>query len=210
MNPMMLWDAEISDALSEQEDANLIKMEKEWFHLPFDDKTLLAKLPTSIQKLYKYANGVEIRWHLIKDSSQGGRIHFLNYETAFLTVNKYDDWQIEQEETLPYFRAIDLITDEAECGIIYNGKEYLGDTMFYLERGDANLQSLNINFDGYLELLKMSRGYYYWPKALLDIERGTESFETKNFKQNMPLIFEDFNWDEFVEKYQALRLSTKG
>ncbi len=166
-------------------------------------------LPLDFTELYGYSNGMEFNWSTDDTREIGGRIHFLSYEDAFLYVREHDTWQIQQEETLPYFRPIDLITDEAECGIIYNGKEHLGNMMFYLERGDANLQSLDINFDGYLELLKMSRGFYYWPKALLDIESGNESEETKNFKKYMPQIFEDFNWGDFVTKYESLRLSKK-
>jgi len=201
------WEAELYVELYELSETGKISLTENYFVGKTDIND--PNLHPDFIDLYKDSNGMEFYWATDNSNEIGGRIHFLNYETAFLTVNKYDDWQIEQEETLPYFRAIDLITDEAECGIIYNGKEYLSDTMFYLERGDSNLPCLDINFDGYLELLKMSRGYYYWPKVLLDIQSGEESPETNSFKQNMPLIFEDFSWDNFVAKYQALRLSTK-
>ncbi len=49
--------------------------------------------------------------------------------------------------------------------------------------------------------------FYYWPRVLLDIQNGTECYETERFKKEMPKLFADFNWDKFVEKYQSLRLS---
>ena len=49
--------------------------------------------------------------------------------------------------------------------------------------------------------------FEYWPLVLLDIQNNHESPETIKFKKEMPKIFDDFDWEKFVEKYESLRLS---
>ena len=83
MNPLMLWDAEMNDALEGAKDEGLINLEKEWYNLPVSDQEQLSELPDIMQSLYTYANGVEIRWRSIQDSSQGGRLQFLELEHVF-------------------------------------------------------------------------------------------------------------------------------
>jgi len=50
---------------------------------------------------------------------------------------------------------------------------------------------------------------FYWPDVLLDIQYGKESSETKNFKEMMPKIFVDFNWDHYVENNSTLIMYCK-
>lgn len=210
MNPLMLWDAEMNDALEGSKDAGLINLDKEWYNLPVSDKEQLSELPIAIQTLYTYANGVEIRWQSTKDSAQGGRLQFLKLEDVLENGlgQIYDKEDLEEEELLEFFKPFDLVTDEAECGFLHR-PGFASASIYYHRTGRPQLYNLDLDFSGYLEMALAARVYYYWPKVLLDIQSGEESAETLDFKHNMPLIFPDFNWSEFEKKYQSLRLSTK-
>ncbi len=210
MNPLMLWNAEINDALRGPRDAGLITLDKEWYNLPVSDQTQLSELSSAMQALYTYANGVEIRWQSTQDSSQGGRLHFLKLEDVLQDGlgQLYDKEDLVEEELIGFFKPIDLVTDEAECGFLHR-PGFASESIYYHRAGRPHLYNLNIDFTGYLEMALAARVYYYWPKVLLDLQTEAESAETVNFKQNMPLIFPDFSWEEFKEKYQSLRLSAK-
>ncbi|MGH1437183.1 MAG: hypothetical protein ACRBG0_22275 [Lewinella sp.] len=210
MNPLMLWDAEMNDALEGAKDEGLINLEKEWYNLPVSDQEQLSELPDIMQSLYTYANGVEIRWRSIQDSSQGGRLQFLELEHVFKDGlgQLYDTEDLLEEELIEFFKPFDLVTDEAECGFLHR-PGFASESIYYHRTGTPQLYNLDIDFSGYLEMALAARVYYYWPKVLLDIQSGTKGAETVNFKQNMPLIFPEFNWEAFKEKYQSLRLSVK-
>lgn len=208
MNPMMLWDAEMSDMLREQKKAGLIEVDKECYQLPLDDKGVLSQFQEQFKKLFLYSNGVEIRWYFVKDSAQGGRLNFIEASDVLRDGLGYiyEAEDLEQEGLIEFFKPFDLITDEAECGFLLN-PGFDSKAIYYHRAGFPQLHNLDIDFDGYLEMVKEARAFYYWPKVLLDIQSGEESEETKNFKKWMPEIFEEFSWEDFVEKYNALRLS---
>ena len=113
-----------------------------------------------------------------------------------------------EEELLEFFKPFDLVTDEAECGFLHR-PGFSSAAIYYHRIGRPQLYNLDLDFSGYLEMALAARVYYYWPKVLLDIQSGEESPETLDFKHNMPLVFPDFSWEGFVEKYQSLRLSIK-
>lgn len=91
-----------------------------------------------------------------------------------------------------YFNVFfDLITDESECGFLLE-PDFDSKAIYYHRAGFPQLHNLDIDFDGYLEMVKEARAFYHWPKVLLDIQSGQEIEETKNFKKWMPEIFEEF------------------
>ena len=118
----------------------------------------------------------------------------------------YESEDLEEEALIQFFKPFDLITDEAQCGFLLE-PGFESRAMYYNRSGVPNLYNLDIDLKGYLTMALASRIYYYWPKVLLDIQVGEESVETQQFKQNMPQIFPDFDWEDYVEKYQSLRLS---
>jgi hypothetical protein len=55
------------------------------------------------------------------------------------------------------------------------------------------VKSLDICLEGYIDLAIHARAFSYWQQVLIDIQQGTESPETRKFKEWMPKIFKDFN-----------------
>lgn len=205
---MMLWSAEFSEPLSEQEEANRLEVKKDRCNLPLKDAALMAELPEFIRKLYTFADGMEVLWEANDDSSRGGRIHFIEARHVMRDGlgQTYNEEDLVEEELLKYFKPFDLVTDESECGFLLN-PGFASNAIYYHVTGRPQLYNLDLDFDGYLEMATASSAYYHWPKVLIDIQNGDESQETLDFKKNMPLIFDNFDWDEFVAKYQELRLS---
>lgn len=208
MSPMMIWDADMKFLLGKEIKAGRLTKTEEYIGLPVEKKKIVRSLPKSLRRLFRYANGMEIRWQSTQIDEAGGRLQFLKVEQVL------QDWkgQIYEEEDLlendliQYFKPIDLVTDEAQCGFL-NEPGFKSKSIYYNRSGEAQLYDLDLNFKGYLEMALASCIYYYWPKVLLDIQSGEESVEMENFKVNMPKIFPDFSWDNYVAQYQSLRLS---
>ncbi len=105
---------------------------------------------------------------------------------------------------LKYYKALDLISDQHTVGFLHEA-DFEANSLYYHISPYADLYSLD--FEGYMQMAFEAKIYYYWPKVLLDIQSNSESRETKDFKENMPKVFEDFSWDAFVKQYESLRLS---
>ncbi|NES90465.1 hypothetical protein, partial [Okeania sp. SIO2B9] len=158
--------------------------------------------------LYRNYNGLRIDWSSDDFGLIGGRINFLNLEDV---IKSWEGYLYEEDEVAEYadirfFHPFDLISDEAQCGIIINPNSNIK-SIFYNYSGEVDIYSLDIDFKGYLEMALEAKAFYYWPKVLLDIKNGEDSEEGKQFREEMPKIFKDFNFNKFVDKYNLLRLS---
>lgn len=71
---------------------------------------------------------------------------------------------------------------------------------------DNTCHPLHVDFNGYLQLLKMSRGYGWWQNALVEISTGAHQPNTDAFREEMPKLFPDFSWEKFSELYQSVRM----
>jgi hypothetical protein len=215
MDKIEEWHEELSTYLYDGEDTGTITEFEENYKLPIGkediNKAEKYQLPESLISLLKMFNGFELKWFSDPENGIGGNMHFLElkYILQNWKCNLYEEADVIQNDLIQYYKPFDLITEIFSCGLLIT-PDYINSSIYCHVAPEPQLYNLDINFDGYLEMVKEARAFYYWPKVLLDIQSGDECEETKNFKKNMPLIFEDFSWDEFVEKYQALRLSTKG
>lgn len=212
MNRYFEWHAEISYKLMLAKDSGRILKFKDSYGLPIDEAMLSggksSDIPPDMIELYRMFNGFEFNWVADDKGKTGGNMHFLKMEQVLQNWegSLFDDSDIAQNSLIKYFHPFDLITPEAQCGIMI-GLEYKDEEIYFNMSPYPNTEGLDINFNGYLEIAKESCAYYYWPMVLIDIRKSEEGHHSKMFKQNMPLIFPDFNWDKFVEKYQSLRLS---
>ncbi len=209
------WHDELSMHIYDAEDSGKIEEFEENYNLPISQKDISKleenQLPEAFIELYKMFDGFELKWFSDSENGIGGNMHFLaiNYVLQDWKENLYDEADIVQNDLIQHYKPFDLITETFSCGFLVT-PDYTSNSIYCHVAPEPEIYDLGIDFSVYLELAKEARFFNYWPKVLLDIQSGEESPETTSFKQNMPLIFEDYNWDEFVEKYQALRLSTKG
>ena len=108
-------------------------------------------------------------------------------KTAIITVDKNKD--------IKKYYPIDIFSDEAHCGTLAN--EQGSSRMYYHSYGDDELFDLMVDFKGYLNLAIEAKGFFYWPKYLLEHHYSKQSEERSNFKKEMPLLFPKFKIEEF-------------
>jgi hypothetical protein len=72
---------------------------------------------------------------------------------------------------------------------------------------DSELHPLHIKFYGYIKLLEIFKGFGWWQNALVQISTGKHQSSVDSFKEKMPQIFPNFNWDQFVALYESLRIN---
>ncbi len=102
------------------------------------------------------------------------------------------------------FRPIDMFYDmDGFVGFFIGREDKKG---LYLVHSDSSVSPLHVNFEGYLKLLGMSKGFGWWQNALVEISTGEHQPNVDDFKEKMPQIFPDFNFDEFKALYESLRI----
>lgn len=166
--------------------------------------------PKQIKKFFSELNGVDIHWQSYKDKKKlniSGRIHLLSSEKVAMDTKDVVWFNHTPENSiLRKFKIIDFFVDEAAVGFIEN--DATGQLYFYEFAGEP--QPLGVAFDGYVQLLCMCKGFFYWQKSLLEMGTKTKELqETKDMKQHLPNIFPDFNFDAFTALFQKVRLHKK-
>lgn len=197
----------------QEENPQLIKEVNSRSNNPLEEPLLTKvteelKLDTNFIELYRSYNGLKIDWAADDERTITGRMHFLSMEeiTKSWEGYLYEDDEVAANADIRFFHPFDLISEEAQCGIIIDPNSDIK-SIFYNYSGEMEIYSLDIDFKGYLEMALDAKVFFYWPKVLLDIKNEEESEEAKKFKEEMPKIFKDFNYNQFVDKYNSLRLS---
>ncbi|WP_108808607.1 hypothetical protein [Aquimarina spinulae] len=183
------------------------------YMIPMEKKSLLSRLSMfdkSFQEMYNKTNGLEINWKANNIEQAYGNLEFIDFETIVGSwegqVFERDD--LEFNELLEFYHPFDNVSPEFSCGFIIDNETGTWESIYTHTWGERSTKSLDINFEGYITMLYESRAYKNWPLILLDIQY--ESFESdliKDFKSHMPQLFPDFDWNNYLEKYNSLRLS---
>lgn len=181
------------------------------------------KLPDSLQGFYSLTNGYSMYWEgkiptRKKDEKQieRGIIDILGLEDLFedysvIELEENYGYYIKGEEVFSktgQFIPVDSIGDI--CVGVFS-KENNDDMMYYHDFG-IGFYPLKVDFEGYLELVFMARGYMMWQDVLLYLEYGKNDpamlgmSEYEDFVEDMPLLFPDFNMDEFIKLYESLKI----
>ncbi|GGG23333.1 hypothetical protein GCM10011344_25100 [Dokdonia pacifica] len=133
-----------------------------------------------------------------------GTFDFITFERVM--SNSWDDdlggndWAPDMKG----FRPLDLFYDsDGFVGFYVEREDKKG---LYLVHSDSSVSPLHIDFEGYLKLLSISRGFGWWQNALVEISTGKHQPNVDSFKENMPKIFPDFKYEEFKELYESLRI----
>ncbi|MCS4300847.1 hypothetical protein [Chryseobacterium sp. BIGb0232] len=73
------------------------------------------------------------------------------------------------------------------------------------------LNNLDLDYNGYTQMAFEARVFNHWQRVLLYWMNGEGigSAETEAFKTEMPKIFPDWTWENFIAKFESLRLSNK-
>lgn len=151
---------------------------------------------------YSEANGISIQWEKRegKELPDGcviaGMIDLLPVQEVF------SDWKdniyFDEDDPCKPLHPIDYFIGNACAGLYLDGSD--SPEVYYYYRGEKP-RPLGVDFEGYLQLLLKSRGFWYWPLAIAGPEDDDPSApmprEERNFREIMPQLFPDFNQSDF-------------
>lgn len=159
------------------------------------------ELTPAMLDFYTRANGIRIEWER-RESREvpggglaAGRINLLPVEEVF------GDWEdviyADDEDRFRPLRPFDFFVEEA-CAALY--ADGAAEPEVYYHYLGEEMRPMGVTFEGYLELLLKSRGFWYWQLAASEPgehQAGRVSVEEKNFRELMPRLFPDFDPSDF-------------
>ena len=173
-----------------------------------EKETVKEVTPASIFYLHQEVNELVIAWEP-KDATDPD----VKGSTKILPIKEMlKDWPgvvyfdfTPPDSRLRRFHPVDFFVDEACAGAFLNepGPE---DPALYLYSFEGDATSLELNMEGYVQMLKASGSFLYWHYAVLEIINQKENPVSQRFKEWMPRLFPGFDWDQYVELYGKLRL----
>jgi hypothetical protein len=104
------------------------------------------------------------------------------------------------------FKVVDRFIPEYGCGIYWGKRKDL--TFHWAELDGSEPLSLDLDFSGYIEMLIASKGFTHWQTAILFLLYGEKYYYSTadDFKAHMPILFPDWTWEAFVQKFEEVRL----
>ncbi|MNY12124.1 hypothetical protein D3C86_1451910 [compost metagenome] len=159
-----------------------------------------------IRTFYKAVDKWSVNWKVVKKKLKFEAEGIFNFLPLEQVMQDWDDdfggnsWAPDMKG----FRPFDMFYEmEGQVGFFVGRPDKKG---LYLSKTDGETQPLHVDFEGYLKLLTLSKGFGWWQNALVQINTGITQPNVAGFKENMPKIFPEFNWDEFVALYQSVRI----
>ena len=144
-----------------------------------------------------------------KKKGIGGKIKLVETKYLFSEEN-YILYDEGDDEDLKYFRPLDYPTPETYVGFIIK-PDVIYKSLYYMSVSNYELNNLDLDYEGYTQMAVESRVFNHWQRVLLYYMNGEGigSVETETFKTEMPKIFPDWTWENFIAKFESLRLSNK-
>jgi len=171
----------------------------------FAEAEAYGNVPASMREFYTQANGLELEWALKSagdDRSPHGNIRLMPIEQVFSSWEDQiwfnEDWDDKKFQPL---HPIDYFVPEACAALYLDGSDNA--TVYYHYCGEE-MDSMAVDFAGYLELLLKSRGYWYWQKAIVADLTGQEyTIEPREFRLGMGGLFADYDPKFFLRNDYA-------
>lgn len=177
-----------------------------------DESPELSRLDSvhpGIEKYFKQINnGFSANWKKDSENFIGGNIQLAKLQHLLAGANKngiYFDEDLPQDADIRFFYTLDFPTPETYVGFIIK-PETIYQSVYYLH-GDNELSNLDLDFHGYTQMAFEARIFAYWQLVLLEYMNGNISEFTETFKTEMPQIFPDWTWENFIIKFESLRIS---
>lgn len=172
--------------------------------------TRLETFHKGVEAFYrKTNNGWQLNWKKEKGQYIGGNIEFAETRHLFANTETFGfyDEDTDEDADIRFFHPFDYCSPETCVGFIIK-PETIYQSVYYMN-GDYELSNLDLDFQGYTQMAVEARVFNHWQIVLLyymgDIDLGAS--ETETFKTEMPKIFANWTWENFIEKFESLRLS---
>lgn len=194
----------MADALQNNSAINVVKCK---FNPPATKKKLKEaqnnfNLTAAMIDFYSGANGIKIQWERKeqKEIADGGLA--AGYINLLPVEQVFGNWEgviyFDEDDSFKPLHPLDFFIDEACAALYLDGSD--NPQVYYHYLGEE-MSPLGVDFEGYLQLLLKSRGFWYWHKAIAQPEYFNPyvpiSVEERNFREIMPQLFSDFNQSDF-------------
>ncbi len=184
-------------------------------NIPYDgdspELNRLENIHPGIEAFFKTVNnGYSSNWKKDPANLIGGNIQLAELQHVLAGANGngiYFNEDLPQDADIRFFHPLDFPTPETYVGFIIKPAT-IYPSVYYLH-GDNELSNLDLDFHGYTEMAYEARVFNYWQRVLLEYMNGNSSEITKTFQTEMPQIFPDWTWENFIEKFESLRISKR-
>lgn len=191
----------LADELSRHPDIQLESFEVR----PPAPPDVLATLPLTpaMRNFYAAANGLVLRWtagpRFANEGHVVGRIDLIKIEDVFGSWEDVLYFEFDPPDSaLRLLKPIDAFVEEARACLRWDGS---ANPKVVFHGGGSTIYPLEVDFNGYLELLLRSRGLWYWQKAIAAPELVNEYApmcgEEKVFWSVAPRLFPNFDPNPF-------------
>lgn len=155
-------------------------------------------IPPALEALYRQANGLTLRWQVRGQDEVPvrGDIRVLPVGSTFRSWkdNVWYDEEWDDGAKKP-FHPVDYFVDEAYVAVYLT--EDGGDAGMRFHEGD----DLQLSVEAWLEALLRSRGFWYWPTAIVADLTGREYTTSPGiFRAWMPRLFPDYHERVFFRR----------
>ncbi|MFP9114356.1 hypothetical protein ACLI1A_10465 [Flavobacterium sp. RHBU_3] len=164
-----------------------------------------------IKEFYsEITDGFELNWKKDKNGFIGGNIQLATTKYLFAdpeSFGLYDEATAENAD-IRFFHPLDYPSPESYVGFVIR-PDSIYKSVYYVSISDYQLYNLDLDFNGYTQMAVEARVFNHWQKVLLYYMGVSETgvSETETFKTEMPKIFPDWTWENFIAKFENLRLS---
>ncbi|MFN6525458.1 SMI1/KNR4 family protein [Nostoc sp. ChiSLP03a] len=160
------------------------------------------KLTPAMIDFYSKANGINIFWERAEQVEIAGGGLAAGYIDLLPVQEVFKDWKniiyFDENDPCKPLHPIDFFIGNACAALYLNGSD--NPEVYYYYRGEK-MRPLGVDFEGYLELLLKSRGFWYWHLAIAGSEDVNSdapiTTEERNFRKIMPQLFADFDGSDF-------------
>lgn len=154
-----------------------------------------GRLPVGVEDFYREVGSFRLEWshangsHDTKGRPVRGTINILPVHRVFSDWRGIT-WFPGQDAEFRPVKPFDMFTSEACTAFVNPINSPPRETMSYHYFGEE-LHDTGYSFNEYMERLIASRGYWYWVQTLCLDSEGRQ--EVQSFRENMHLIFSDYN-----------------
>lgn len=163
------------------------------------------KLTPAMSDFYSEANGMTIQWERKKQKEVPEGELAIGYINLLPVEKVFGNWEgviyFDENDDFKALYPLDFFIEEACAALYLDGSD--NPQVYYHYLGEY-MSPLGVDFEGYLQLLLKSRGFWYWQKAITRDEyvnpNAPTSVEERNFRKIMPQLFPDFNSSNFQRR----------
>lgn len=166
-------------------------------------------MPSSVFDFHQDLNGLTIEWTTTAEIPDvKGSVKILSLKDIL------KDWKgivyfdfTDDTDRIKKFYPIDFFIDEACVGAFLNEIDNQDCSLYLYGFGDEPI-NLNLDINGYIQMMVASKGFLYWQYSIIEILEGQENPVSQRFKEWMPKLFPNFNWQEYVNTCNQLKIES--